>query len=69
MYKKAKGYQSVNLCVPIIYRRARKNFLSHSKVIQVQVTEVGQYQIVAQYQYQYFLKFHFQCQDQYQYCP
>ena len=33
------------------------------------VPEVGQYQIVAQYQYQYFLKFYFQYQDQYQYCP
>jgi len=34
-----------------------------------QPTEVGQYQIVVQYQYQYFLKHHFQYQDQYQYCP
>ena len=31
--------------------------------------EVGQYQILVEYQYQYFLKFHFQYQDQYQYCP
>ena len=31
--------------------------------------EMGQYQILVQYQYQYFLKFCFQYQDPYQYCP
>ena len=40
-----------------------------SKPIWELISEVGQYQIVVQYQYQYFQKFHFQYQDQYQYCP
>ena len=31
------------------------------------ITDMGQYQILAQHQY--FLKFHFQYQDQYQNCP
>ena len=50
-----------------VVRRSSERINGGNQIWCKYVAEVGQYQIVAQYQYQYFLKFHFQYQDQDQY--